>query len=111
MAVLTSSHAVRGGDRMTASPLHRAPIGIEPVDCCIIGSSPVMQRIAQLVQQIGPTDAPVLITGASGTGKGLVARALHLSSRRRDRPFVTACCAGAEEGLLEDELFGREAAG
>ena len=95
---------------MTASSLHRAPIGIEPVDCCIIGSSPVMQRIAQLVQQIGPTDAPVLISGASGTGKGLVARALQLNSRRCDWPLVIVRCAGVEESLLENELFGCETA-
>jgi DNA-binding NtrC family response regulator len=110
MAVLTSGHAVLGGDRMTTSPLPRAPIDVESVDCCIIGSSPVMHRIAQLVQQIGPTDAPILISGASGTGKGLVARALHLNSRRRDRPLVTVRCAGVEESLLENELFGRETA-
>jgi DNA-binding NtrC family response regulator len=85
-------------------------IGAESADFRMIGSSPAMQRIAQLVQQIGPTDAPVLISGASGTGKGLVARALHRGSRRCDRPLVTVRCAGVEEGLLENELFGREAA-
>jgi DNA-binding NtrC family response regulator len=95
---------------MAASSIPPVQIGVESAGCCIIGSSPVMQRIAQLVQQIGPTDAPVLISGASGTGKGLVARTLHLSSQRRDRPLVTVRCAGVEESLLENELFGREAA-
>ncbi len=96
---------------MAVSSLPPVQIGVESADCCIIGSSPVVQWIAQLVQQIGPTDAPVLISGASGTGKGLVARVLHLNSRRRDRPLVTVRCAGLEECLLENELFGREAAG
>jgi DNA-binding NtrC family response regulator len=81
-------------------------MGVESAGFRMIGSSPVMQRITHLVQQIGPADAPVLISGPSGTGKGLVARALHLSSRRRDWPFATARCAGVEEGLLENELFG-----
>jgi DNA-binding NtrC family response regulator len=85
-------------------------MGVESAGFRMIGSSPVMQRIAHLVQQIGPADAPVLISGPSGTGKGLVARALHLSSRRRDRPLITVRCAGVEEGLLENELFGREPA-
>jgi DNA-binding NtrC family response regulator len=76
----------------------------------MIGSGPAMQRIAQLLQKTGPSDTPVLISGASGTGKGLVARALHGSSQRRDRPFVTVHCAGVEESLLENELFDREAA-
>jgi two-component system response regulator AtoC len=76
----------------------------------MIGSSPVMRRVAQLARQIGPTDTPVLIAGASGTGKGLVARALHLNSRRQNRPLVTVRCADVEESLLENELFGREAA-
>ena len=95
---------------MAASSLPPVLMGVESGGLCMIGSSPVMQRIAQLVQQIGPTDAPVLISGASGTGKGLVARALHFSSRRRERPLVIVRCAGVEEGLLETELFGREIA-
>jgi DNA-binding NtrC family response regulator len=95
---------------MAPSSLPPEQIGVESAGCGIIGSSQVMQWIAQLVQQIGPTDAPVLISGASGTGKGLVARALHLNSRRRDRPLVTVSCAGVEESLLEKELFGRETA-
>jgi DNA-binding NtrC family response regulator len=85
-------------------------MGVELAGCCIIGSSPVMQRIVQLVRQIGPTDTPVLISGPSGTGKGLIARALHLNSRRRDRPLVTVRCAGVDENRLENELFGREGA-
>jgi hypothetical protein len=55
-----------------------------------------MQWIAQLVQQISPTDAAVLIFGSSGAGKGLVARALHFASWRRDRPMVTVHCTGVE---------------
>ena len=96
---------------MAASSLLPVQIGFESTGYRIIGSSPAMQRIAQLVEKIGPTDAPVLISGASGTGKGLIARALHWNSRRRDRPFVTVRSAGVEESLLENKLFGPEAPG
>ncbi len=94
---------------MTASSFPPVQIGVESAGFRIIGSSSAMQRITQLVQQIGSTDAPVLIAGASGTGKRLVARALHWGSRRRDRPLVTVRCAGVGESLLESDLFGREA--
>jgi len=93
---------------MAASPLPPVPISVASAGGRLIGSSPAMQRIAQLLQKTGPSDTPVLISGASGTGKGLVARVLHGSSQRRDRPFVTVHCAGVEESLLENELFGHE---
>jgi len=95
---------------MEASSPSSVQIGLESDGYRITGSSPAMQRITEFVRKVGPTDAPVLISGASGTGKGLVARALHSNSRRRERPLVTVRCAGVAEGLLEDELFGREAA-
>jgi two-component system response regulator HydG len=74
----------------------------------IIGSSPPMQELWQMILQVAPTDANVLITGESGTGKELVAAALHKRSSRSDGPFVKVNCAALSENLLESELFGHE---
>jgi DNA-binding NtrC family response regulator len=74
----------------------------------LIGHSPAMQVVFQLVRRAAPTEAGVLIRGASGTGKELVARALHMNSRRAAGPFVPVDCASLPENLLEAELFGHE---
>jgi two-component system response regulator HydG len=72
----------------------------------IIGRSSAMRELLSRVLKVAGTDATVLITGESGTGKELVARALHVNSRRADRPFVPVNCAAIPETLLESELFG-----
>jgi DNA-binding NtrC family response regulator len=79
----------------------------QPSDDGAIGSSPAMTRVLDQVRRVGPTDASVLITGESGVGKEIVARAVHRASQRTG-PFVPLDCAALPEALLESELFGHE---
>ncbi len=72
----------------------------------LIGKSEPMQKIYRLIEKIAPTDSNVLITGGSGTGKELVAKAIHYSSLRKDGRFVPIDCGAIPEDLLESELFG-----
>jgi two-component system response regulator HydG len=74
----------------------------------IIGKDPKMQVIYKLIEDIAPTDTTVLIQGQSGTGKELVARAIHRQSLRKDKPFVVINCSAYPTTLLESELFGHE---
>ncbi|HLH22636.1 MAG TPA: sigma-54 dependent transcriptional regulator [Chloroflexota bacterium] len=74
----------------------------------IIGSTPAMQEVYKLIGRVAQTDATVLITGETGTGKELVAESLHLYSTYRDGPLVKVNCAALPETLLENELFGHE---
>jgi two-component system nitrogen regulation response regulator NtrX len=74
----------------------------------LVGQSPAMQQLRQLIETAGPTNSRVLIGGENGTGKELVAREIHLHSARAARPFVAVNCAAIQETLIESELFGHE---
>ncbi len=74
----------------------------------VIGNAPVLRHILKLVKTVAPSDSTVLLLGETGTGKELIARAIHDHSRRKDRTFVKLNCAAIPTGLLESELFGHE---
>ncbi|MGA7837542.1 MAG: sigma-54 dependent transcriptional regulator [Ignavibacteriaceae bacterium] len=74
----------------------------------ILGKSKAIQNILEVINKVGPLDARVLITGENGTGKELVARALHNKSERKDKPFIEVNCAAIPNELIESELFGHE---
>lgn len=77
-------------------------------DGTVIGRSPVMTRLRQLIERVAPTDATVLITGENGTGKEMVAHELYRRSPRRQNPFIKVNCAAVSETLIESEFFGHE---
>jgi len=74
----------------------------------IVGQSPAIVRVLENVRRVAPTDTSVLICGETGTGKELIARAIHFNSRRRDKPLIKINCAALPTGLVESELFGHE---
>src|SRR5579884_1410479 len=74
----------------------------------VIGQSAALQAVLDKVRSVAPTDASVLITGETGTGKELIARAIHSASKRRDKPLIKINCAAFPTGLVESELFGHE---
>lgn len=89
-------------------PINEGPIEVKQNFEEIKGHSTAMGRVMRDVEVVAPTDATVLILGETGTGKELIARAIHRSSLRRNYPFITLNCAAIPTGLLESELFGYE---
>ncbi|MFM7119545.1 MAG: sigma-54-dependent transcriptional regulator [Gammaproteobacteria bacterium] len=87
---------------------HIERVAAEPAELNdpIIGDSPTMRRLFESIKRIGPTHSPVLIRGESGTGKALIARALHAASRRAHGPMVALNCASLPANVIETELFG-----
>ncbi|MCP4645014.1 MAG: sigma-54-dependent Fis family transcriptional regulator, partial [bacterium] len=92
--------------RIARSP--GTPSADEPESSLLIGVSPSMQELREVIRQVARTDLNCLIRGESGTGKDIVARELHRLSRRNDKPFVKVNCTALPEQLLESELFGYE---
>jgi len=76
----------------------------------MLGNSPPMQTLRELIQRAGPTQSPVLISGETGSGKEMVARAVHASSKRNAQPLIVMNCAAVPEALQEIELFGESSA-
>ncbi len=74
----------------------------------IVGKSPSMKTVFDMIQTVATTDSTVLITGNSGTGKELVARAIHYNSKRKNKPFIAVNCGAISENLIESELFGHK---
>jgi len=93
--------------RMENTRLREALLGATGLSS-IVGKSPAMQQLFSLIRKVAPVDCNVLVQGESGTGKALVAFALHNLSPRRDQPFVTFNCGGFTEELISSELFGYE---
>ena len=77
-------------------------------DVGILGRSESIRQLLETIEQVAQTDISILVTGESGTGKELVAKAIHLRSRRRTQPLITVNCGAIPEGILESELFGHE---
>ncbi|MFL6292934.1 MAG: sigma-54-dependent transcriptional regulator [Thermoanaerobaculia bacterium] len=97
--------ALRRGERLEAENALLRQEG-HPTHPEIVAQSPEMRPVLELIERVGPSEANVLITGENGTGKGLVARALHAVSRRAARPLVIVNTGGLSETVFESELFG-----
>ena len=97
-----------GAGPVGPKPAHPAAPAAASGNVCILGSSAALRRVMERVACVAPTTATVLITGETGTGKELIARAIHAASPRARRPLVKVNCAALPEGLLASELFGHE---
>jgi DNA-binding NtrC family response regulator len=101
-------NALRLGEQHREIARLRSEVRREQGPEALVGDTPAIQQMRALIRKVGPSDATILVTGENGTGKELVARALHFSSPRQAKPFVDVNCAALAESLLESELFGHE---
>jgi DNA-binding NtrC family response regulator len=108
--LLTLCRAAAGGPQpAAAAPADRPPPSPEPIGLeRLVGQSPAAEAVRETVRRYAALDAPVLITGETGTGKELVAQVLHALGPRRESPFIAVNCGTIAESLLESELFGHE---
>lgn len=95
-------------DLITENQILRSELQRTTEDHRIIGKSYAIRKIFDLIDSVADTDSTVLITGKSGTGKELVAKALHFTSKRKDKPFVVVNCGAISDTLIESELFGHK---
>ena len=93
---------------LAAAIEHRLQIAWLKAVVGLVGRSLHIEEMIEAILQVAPTEVPILIEGESGTGKDLVAQAIHTASRRREGPYVAINCASLAEGVLESELFGHE---
>jgi transcriptional regulator with PAS, ATPase and Fis domain len=100
--------AIENARNFTLLESENARLRGEKFDRNMIGESPAMKKVFDLITKVSITDSTVLINGESGTGKELAAQAIHLNSPRKNMPFVAINCAALTETLLESELFGHE---
>ena len=107
MAAVTEKSFIFGATR-EENVLLKSNIIREIGNGYLVGRSRVMKQVYKSVEDTAPTDLPVLILGETGTGKGMIARLIHLKSRRRDKRFLTINCGTIPETLLESELFGHK---
>ena len=105
LAIANRTRSLKSENRLL-----RQQSGVPEAMGTIIGQSRVMSSVKKIITKIGPTDETVLVTGENGTGKEVVARAIHAVSLRSSGPFIAVNCGAIAENLIESELFGHEGA-